>query len=67
MRKNNIVSFKNHRLSITMEINLLEMDLDVTFNLVTRALFPFRKPKNQPLYVKVKSNHPPTFIRDMKM
>ena len=57
---------QNAGLSITIETNLFETDfLDVTFNLATGNFFPFRKPKNQPLYINTKSNHPPTIIRDL--
>ena len=50
MRKNIIALFKNEGLSITIETNLFQTDfLDVTFNLATGKLFPFRKPNNQPV------------------
>ena len=46
--------------------NLIETDyLDVTFNLATGKFFPFRKPKNVPLYINAKSNHPLTIIKDL--
>ena len=64
-RKNIIALFKNEGLPITTEINLFETDfLYVTFNLATQKFFSFRKPNNQPLYINVKSNHPPKFLRD---
>ena len=48
MRKNIIALFKNEGLSITIETNLFETDfLDVTFNLATGKIFPFRTPINQ--------------------
>ena len=66
MRKNIIALFKNEGLSLTIETNLLETDfLDVTFNLATEKLFSFRKPNNQPLYIKAKSSNPPTILRDL--
>ena len=66
MKKNIIVLFKNEGLSITIETNLFETDfLDVIFNLATGKFFPFRKPKNQPLYINAKSNHPPNILRDL--
>ena len=66
MRKNVIALFKNEDLSITMETNLFETDfIDVTFNLATGKSFPFRKSNNQPLYITVKSNHPPNILRDL--
>ena len=49
-----------------METNLFETDfIDVTFNLATGKSFPFRKSNNQPLYITVKSNHPPNILRDL--
>ena len=66
MRKNIIALFKNEGLSITIETNLFETDfIDVTFNLATRKSFSFRKSNNQPLYINVKSNHPPNILRDL--
>ena len=66
MRKNIIALFKNEELSITIETNLFETDfLDVTFNLATGKIFPFRTPINQPFYINAKSNHPPNILRDL--
>ena len=66
MRRNTTALLKNEELSITIEINLFEMNfLDTTFNLVTGKFFPFRKPNNKPLYISAKSNHPPTIIQDL--
>ena len=64
--RNNIALFKNEGLSITIETNLIETDFsDVTFNLATEKIFPFRKPSNQPLYISAKSNHPQTILRNL--
>ena len=66
MRKNIITLFKNEGLGITIDTNLIETDfLDVTFNLTTGKFFPYRKPNNIPLYINVKSNHPPSIIKDL--
>ena len=66
MRKNIITLFKNDSLGITIDTNLIETDfLDVTFNLTTGKFFPNRKPNNIPLYINVKSNHPPSIIKDL--
>ena len=53
--------FQTHGLSIITETNLIQTDfLDVTFNLETEKFWPYRKPGNQPLYINIRSNHPPT-------
>ena len=66
MRKNIITLFKNEGLGITIDTNLIETDfLDVTFNLTSGKFFPYRKPNNIPLYINVKSNHPPSIIKDL--
>ena len=66
MKKNIITLFKNEDLGITIDTNLIEPDfLDVTFNLATGKFFPYRKPNNIPLYINVKSNHPPSIIKDL--
>ena len=47
IRKDIITSFKEERLSITIETNLVETDyLDVTFNLATKKHFSFWKANN---------------------
>ena len=49
LRKDTISLFKNERLSITIDANLIETDfLDVS-NLNTGKYFPFKKPNNTPL------------------
>ena len=49
MKEDIISIFKNEGLSMTIETNLAEADfLDVTFNLLTRKYFPFRKINNKP-------------------
>ena len=39
--------------------------LDVTLNLSNGKYYPFRKPNNEPVYINVKSNHPPTILRHL--
>ena len=47
-----IILFKDERLSITIDTNLIETDfLDVSFNLNTGKYFPFKKLNNKPLYI----------------
>ena len=59
-----IILFKDERLSITIDTNLIETDfLDVSFSLNTGKYFTFRKPNNAPLYIQLKSNHPPSIIK----
>ena len=66
IRKDIIALFKEEGLSITIETNLIEIDLlDVTFNLATKKYFPFRKANITPLYIDAFSNHPPTIIKQL--
>ena len=65
-RKNTIALFKKEGLNITIEVNLAETNfLNITFNLVTEKYLPYRKPKNDPLHINTKSNHPATIMRDL--
>ena len=66
LRKKVIALFKSFDLSITAETNLHQTDfLDVTFNLQTGKFFPYRKPNNQPQYVNIRSNHPPSIKKQI--
>ena len=66
MRKNIIAIFEEEGLTMTIDTNLIETDfLDETFNLAMGKFFAFRKPNNAPLYIKVKSNHTLTIIKDL--
>ena len=50
-------------LKITVQSNMKIFNyLDVTLNLTTGKYYPFRWPDNNPLYINVKSNHPPSII-----
>ena len=64
IRKDIIALFKDERLSITVDTNLVVTDfLDVTLDLATGKFFPFRKANKRPLYINSNSNHPPTIIK----
>ena len=62
--RKDIALFKEERLSITIETNLIETDfLGVTLNLVTKKCFSFRKANNTPLYIKLVRKH---FLKNSK-
>ena len=65
-RKDLIKMFQNHNLKITVDTNLTTTDfLDVTFDLNNNTYSPYIKPNNEPLYINVKSNHPPSIIKQL--
>ena len=65
-RKDIIAIFKLCGFTITVEINLPQMDiLDVTFDLPSGKYWPYRKPINEPLYIHSKSNHPPSIMKHL--
>ena len=39
--------------------------LDVTLNLTTGKYQPYNKPDNNPLYIKIRSNHPPNIFKNL--
>ena len=58
--------FQNNGLKITTESNLLQIDfLDITLNLTTGKYWPYRKPRDIPLYINAKSNHPPNIKKQL--
>ena len=58
--------FGKHGLRITIEANKKIVNfLDVTLNLSNGHYKPFSKPGNIPLYVNMKSNHPPRIIENI--
>ena len=58
--------FQTHGLSLTTETNLIQTDfLDVTFNLETEKFWSYRKPGDQPLYINMRSNHPPNIKKQL--
>lgn len=53
-------------LKITADANLNEVDyLDITLNLKQNSFKPFRKPDDDPVYINVKSNHPPMIFKQL--
>jgi len=63
IRKKITASFKDERLSITIDTNLVETDfLDVSFDLANKLYKPYRKPDNDPIYVNINSNHPKSIV-----
>ena len=53
-------------LKITAQSNLKVVNyLDVTLDLSTGKYYPYRKPDNNPLYINVNSNHPPSIIKQL--
>ena len=66
LRKRIIRVFKNEGLKITIEANLTTTDfLDVTLDLNSGKYSPYRKPNDKPIYVNIKSNHPPTILKQI--
>ena len=66
LRKRIIRIFKNEGLKITIEINLSSTEfLNVTLDLRNNKYYPCRKPNDNPVYVNMKSNHPPTILKQM--
>ena len=64
--KSIIKIFKKCGLSITCEVNKKIVDfLDGRFNLMEQTYQPYRKPNNEPVYIKIQSNHPPNIIADI--
>ena len=66
LRKRIIRIFKNEGLKITIETNLSSTEfLDVTLDLRNNKYYPYRKPNDNPVYVNMKSNHPPTILKQI--
>ena len=64
--RKDIALFKEEGFSITIETNLIEIDvLGVTFNLATAKYSPFRKANNTLLYINAISHHPPTITKQL--
>ena len=65
-RKKIIKVFKDYGLSIIIETNIqIANFLDTTFNLMNNINKPYRKPNDEPLYIKKYSNHPPSIPRQL--
>ena len=61
----NILS-KEFQLKIVCETNFKIVNvLDVTLDLTTGKYKNYNKPGNKPLYINVKSNHPPNIIKNL--
>ena len=57
---------KEFQLKIFSETNLKIVNvLDVVLDLTTGKYKPYNKPSNVPLYINVKSNHPPNTIKNL--
>ena len=66
LRKRIIRIFKNEGLKITIEANLSSTEfLYVTLDLRNNKYYPYRKPNDNPVYVNMKSNHPPTILKQI--
>ena len=58
--------FQTHSLKLEIKCNLKKVDyLDITFDLNTRSYRPYRKPNNDARYINVKSNHPPSILKQI--
>ena len=66
-RKDFIKIFKeDFDLSITCETNLKAVNfLNVTLNLISGKYQPYNKPDDNPLYIKILSNHRPDIIKNI--
>ena len=52
--------------NITSETNLKAVGFqDLTLNLTTCKCQPYQKPNNNPLYIKIVSDHPPDIIKNL--
>ena len=66
IKKRIIKIFKDCGLKITIKRDLKIVNfLDVTINLHKNTYEPYSKPDNQPVYINVNSNYPPTTIREL--
>ncbi|KAJ8038228.1 hypothetical protein HOLleu_15581 [Holothuria leucospilota] len=66
LRNTCIDIFQSVGLKITVESNLKIVSyLDVTLNLTNGKYQLYRKPGNDPLYININSNHPPTVIKHL--
>ena len=64
IRKKVEQAFKEEGLEITHEKGMTSTDfLDIRLNLETNEYRPYRKPNDRPIYINVKSNHPPNIIK----
>ena len=60
--------FQQHNLKVIADTNLVQTDfLDVVLNFNTGKFSPFRKPNDNPLYINIRSNHPPTITKHLPL
>ena len=65
-KKELVKIFKNNGLSITVKTNIKTADfLDIHFDLVKEIYQPYKKPSDDPLYINIKSNHPPSILQQL--
>ena len=59
-------TFEKCNLRVIIENDVKRMDfLDVTMDLTTGKYWPYRKPNSELRYINVRSNHPPTIIKQL--
>ena len=66
-KKNIIASFKGEELNMVSEgiCSHITDFLDITMDLKTGTIKPYRKPNDQILYISALSNHPPNIIKEL--
>ena len=68
MKKKICKVFQENQLSCTIEANSKVVNfLDVTLDLNTGIFKPFMKENDMPVYVDVKSNHPPAILKNIPL
>ena len=67
-RKRLIKLFGDLGLKITLEFRLHRVDfLDATLDLANNTYKPYRKPDDTPIYIDIKSNHPPAVKKQLPL
>ena len=64
-RDDGLAYFENMNGSKADRIRKIVNFLDLTFDLTTGKYKPYNKPRNIPLYINVKSSHPPDIIKNV--
>ena len=66
VRKEIIKIFKECGLSITTKTNLKVVQfLDIELDLINNTYSPYKKSNDNPMYINVNSNHPPSIIKQI--
>ena len=66
IKKKIIKFFQQNGLKITIDANVVQANfLGVTFNLQSDKYWPYRKPNDHPLYIHLRSNHPPSIKKQL--